>query len=294
MTMALRPVATRSVQANSYSNWFNVQDAKDYVRSCNFLNFYNLWRMCETCCAPPPVRRCLTPRAPAWPAGHVYAAAQRRLPRLFRCRRPWPALDRPADVWGAPPCRSRPNSCPPNPRGDGCQCPCHHCSRRCFWWASAASSPHFCQAESGTIQYLQWFDLGFRVSGLVYTFYSSPMFLFLIYPISRVLIRLALSDFVDSHSFKSYLWWSNPAKMGSKVAISGLLLQELEEWRFGLYIWEERCTRGATGDKDPVGDEWRKDVMVYTMVYTYIYIIQYTMIYTNDIYRGMSCITYGI
>ena len=48
MTMALRPVATSSVRANSYLNWFNVQDAKDYVRSCNFLNFYNLWCLCET------------------------------------------------------------------------------------------------------------------------------------------------------------------------------------------------------------------------------------------------------
>ena len=52
--------------------------------------------------------------------------------------------------------------------------------------------------------------------------------------------------------------------------------------------------RGTAGDKDAVGDERRQDVMVYTMVYTYIYIIQYTMIHTNDIYRGMSCITYGI
>jgi predicted CDP-diglyceride synthetase/phosphatidate cytidylyltransferase len=38
--------------------------------------------------------------------------------------------------------------------------------------------------------------------------------------------------------------------------------------------------------------------MVFTMVYTYIYIcvciIQYTMVYTNDIYRSMSCIVYGI
>jgi hypothetical protein len=53
---------------------------------------------------------------------------------------------------------------------------------------------------------------------------------------------------------------------------------------------EELCTRGAAGDKDAVGDEWRRDVMVYM----YICIIQYTMIYTNDIYCGMSCITYGI
>ena len=29
-------------------------------------------------------------------------------------------------------------------------------------------------------------------------------------------------------------------------------------------------------------------------IHIYIYIIQYTMIYTNDIYSGMSCITYGI
>ena len=39
MTMALRPLATSSVRGNSHLNWFNVQDAEYYVRSCNFLIF---------------------------------------------------------------------------------------------------------------------------------------------------------------------------------------------------------------------------------------------------------------
>ena len=39
MTMALRPLATSSVRGNSHLNWFNVQDAEYYVRSCNLLIF---------------------------------------------------------------------------------------------------------------------------------------------------------------------------------------------------------------------------------------------------------------
>jgi hypothetical protein len=49
--MALRPVATSSVRANSHLNRFNVQDAEYYVRSCNLLDFYNLWFCVKLRCA---------------------------------------------------------------------------------------------------------------------------------------------------------------------------------------------------------------------------------------------------
>ena len=39
MTMALRPLATSSVRGNSHLNWFNVQDAEYYARSCKLLIF---------------------------------------------------------------------------------------------------------------------------------------------------------------------------------------------------------------------------------------------------------------
>jgi hypothetical protein len=65
---------------------------------------------CGACCAPQPFRLCPTPQEPAWPAGHGHAAAERRLQRQLRCRRPRPALDRLTDVWGFPPYLFHPNS----------------------------------------------------------------------------------------------------------------------------------------------------------------------------------------
>jgi hypothetical protein len=74
VTMALWPMATSSVRANSHFNWFHVQDTESYVIGWDFLNYYNLWSLCPgydadhirvtgACVAIPEDDQC---RPPSW------------------------------------------------------------------------------------------------------------------------------------------------------------------------------------------------------------------------------------